>query len=129
MACEDLYMESPSGSEYEAYGLEQPWEGEASGSSYGDDPYLDGLYDECEAGDFGACRTLYMETPVGSEYEAAGREGQTELGTYGNDHYFDSLYEDCEDGETEACEDLYAEAPLDSEYEKFGLEQLSERSN
>ncbi len=41
---------------------------------YGSDAYLDGLYDECEAGDAVACEDLYMESPVGSEYEAYGLE-------------------------------------------------------
>lgn len=70
VACEDLYIESPANSEYETFALSQPWPGETeSATSYGDDPYLDGLYDDCESGDYGACEDLYMASPVNSEYE------------------------------------------------------------
>lgn len=41
-------------------------------ATYGSDPYLDGLWDECEAGDMGACDDLYMASPFGSEYEEFG---------------------------------------------------------
>lgn len=48
-----------------------------SGSSgaahtYGDDSYLDGLWDACEQGDGEACDDLYLESPVGSDYEHFG---------------------------------------------------------
>jgi hypothetical protein len=36
---------------------------------YGDDPYFDRLWDECEAGDSDACDELYWESPIGSDYE------------------------------------------------------------
>ncbi len=39
---------------------------------YGDDPYLDGLWDACEAGDAAACDQLYWESPEGSDYEWYG---------------------------------------------------------
>lgn len=49
--------------------------------SYGDDPYLDQLWDECEAGDMVACDDLFLLSRLGSEYEefadncgTAGRE-------------------------------------------------------
>lgn len=42
--------------------------------AYGSDPRLDGLYDECAAGDESACEDLYWESPVGSEYEAFAEE-------------------------------------------------------
>ena len=40
--------------------------------TYGDDPYLDRLWDDCSAGDMLACEDLYWESPVGSEYEDFG---------------------------------------------------------
>lgn len=44
------------------------------GQAYGDNPTLDALWDECEAGDRTACRDLYMHSEFGSEYEAFGQE-------------------------------------------------------
>ena len=41
-------------------------------STYGDDPYLDRLWDACEAGDGQACDDLYLESPLGSGYEEFG---------------------------------------------------------
>jgi hypothetical protein len=40
--------------------------------TYGDDPYFDGLWDDCAAGDGQACDTLFQESPVDSEYEEFG---------------------------------------------------------
>ena len=42
------------------------------GEAYGDDPALDALWDACEAGDAQACDDLYMDSPLGSEYEEFG---------------------------------------------------------
>ncbi|QGG94980.1 DUF2510 domain-containing protein [Actinomarinicola tropica] len=52
--------------------------------TYGDDPSLDVLWEECEAGDGAACDDLYMESPVGSEYEEFGRScgGRQEDGSF-----------------------------------------------
>jgi multidrug efflux pump subunit AcrA (membrane-fusion protein) len=38
--------------------------------SYGDDPALDALYDECTNGSSSSCDELFFASPVGSEYEA-----------------------------------------------------------
>lgn len=46
--------------------------GAAVGVNYGDNPWLDGLYDDCGAGDGAACDRLYLVSPVGSEYELYG---------------------------------------------------------
>ncbi len=46
--------------------------GASDRGSYGSDPALDRLYDECEAGNFASCDKLYMDSPTGSEYEAFG---------------------------------------------------------
>ena len=40
--------------------------------AYGDDPHLDALWDDCEAGDMVACDDLYFVSPRGSDYEAFG---------------------------------------------------------
>ncbi|MFW7414406.1 hypothetical protein [Demequina sp. SO4-18] len=44
----------------------------AEGGAYGDDAYLDGLWDQCAVGDDAACDDLYQESPYGSEYEEFG---------------------------------------------------------
>ncbi len=40
--------------------------------AYGSDPVLDGLYDDCAAGDMDACDTLFADSPFDSEYETFG---------------------------------------------------------
>lgn len=81
-ACDDLYWNSPIGSEYEEFGStcggteSQSW-GSCDGANnsfstnntYGSDPELDALYDACEGGDMAACDDLYWDSPIGSEYE------------------------------------------------------------
>lgn len=52
---------------------------ETSQSTYGDDPYLDGLWDACDQGDMVACDDLFNESPLGSDYESFG-ESCGELG-------------------------------------------------
>ncbi len=42
------------------------------GRAYGDDADLDRLWDACAAGDALSCDDLYLESPVGSEYEEYG---------------------------------------------------------
>ena len=44
----------------------------SSGGNYGDDPYLDNLYDQCAAGDNQACDDLFWQSPSDSEYEEFG---------------------------------------------------------
>jgi hypothetical protein len=93
-----FYAQSPYGSEYERFGstcgdteketwgscewLEEDWEWDdpdewqeeewEEPEDYGDDPYLDGLWDDCAAGDMGSCDSLYVEAPYGSAYEEFG---------------------------------------------------------
>jgi hypothetical protein len=97
-ACDDLYFQSPVGSEYEDFGdtcgnRQAPGEYCAVGASgeqtsdestsgrgstsgepfaYGDDAALDALWDACESGDMQACDDLYFDSPFGSEYEDFG---------------------------------------------------------
>jgi hypothetical protein len=40
--------------------------------TYGDDAELDALWDSCADGDDAACDQLYLESPLGSAYEAFG---------------------------------------------------------
>jgi hypothetical protein len=40
--------------------------------SYGDDPELDLLWDQCEAGQMSSCSDLYYGSPWGSDYEEFG---------------------------------------------------------
>ena len=77
-ACDELYWQSPIGSEYEAFGQENGSIGSDGGlfgsdaDTYGDDPALDALWDACDEGDVDACDELYWQSPIGSEYEAFG---------------------------------------------------------
>ncbi|WP_161784021.1 hypothetical protein, partial [Cellulomonas carbonis] len=79
-ACDDLYWDSPIGSQYEDFGstcggTTAETEGGCSVAgtqTYGDDAELDALWDACAAGDGSACQDLYFEAPIGSEYETFG---------------------------------------------------------
>ncbi|MEM9611049.1 MAG: hypothetical protein AAGA99_26820, partial [Actinomycetota bacterium] len=112
-ACDELYLTSPFGSDYEAFGstcgetstetfggcaLPQGGADDdaAAGDTdvvtdnpsdamfYGDDPALDALWDSCAAGDLDACDTLYLTSPFGSDYEAFGSTcGETQGDTFG----------------------------------------------
>ncbi|MFN2345594.1 MAG: hypothetical protein ABR616_07750 [Dermatophilaceae bacterium] len=42
--------------------------------SYGSDPALDRLQDDCAAGDMDACDDLFWESPYGSDYEAFAQD-------------------------------------------------------
>src|SRR5699024_7797736 len=46
--------------------------------SYGDDAFLDMLWDGCAAGDMVACDDLFVESPLWSEYEDFGYECGTQ---------------------------------------------------
>jgi hypothetical protein len=168
-ACDELFNDSPIGSEYEDFGdtcgnrqaggtgvycVESFGGGDASTqddsggepNAYGDDPYFDGLWDACEGGDMQACDDLFMESPFDSEYETFGdtcgnrqvggtgvycvdslggdssSQGDTggEPNAYGDDPYLDGLWDACAGGDMQACDDLFMESPFDSEYETFG---------
>ncbi len=149
-ACDDLYLESPTGSDYEAFGatcgnrtdgsrwcVDEDLSGISGGdiNGYGDDPTLDALWDDCAGGDMTACDALYTESPMGSEYEAFGDTcgNRTPGGTwcvdetidggscsYGDDPALDALWDACAGGDMQACDDLYAQSPAGSECEAFG---------
>jgi S1-C subfamily serine protease len=86
-ACDDLYAEAPIGSEYESFGATCgettegnglcDWDdgfagGAESPTRYGDDPYLDDLWNACADGDLDSCDTLYYDSEIGSDYEEFG---------------------------------------------------------
>lgn len=157
-ACDQLYWRSSYGSEYESVaatcgGLQaEPVPGRCawlaeSGAfedtelpwTFGDDPRLDELWTACEAGYMRACDELYLDAPVGSEYERFGATcgdtgsgfGSCELDreqpepaeppmTYGDDPYLDVLWDECEQGNLASCDALYFSSEEGSEYEEFG---------
>lgn len=116
--------------------------------SYGDDPALDALWDACEAEDWQACDDLYMQAPLGSEYESFGdtcgnrtdgtsmcvdeyadpieepteepTEPSGDAQSYGDDAYYDSLWDMCAAGDPFSCDELYLTSPVGSDYEAFG---------
>lgn len=138
-ACDQLYLDSASGSEYEAFGLDCGGRGRPDGMSrcdptygtYGTDADLDALYDLCAGGANYACDDLWRKSPVNSEYETfaaecAGRgrvSGTTwcteNYGAYGTHPDMDALYDLCAGGDNSACDDLYFASPGGSEYEEF----------
>lgn len=70
---------SGSGSQNEQGSQDQT----AQPGEYGSDSYLDDLYDSCESGEDAACEDLYLNSPVGSEYEAfAMEQGGDDFGGY-----------------------------------------------
>ncbi|MBX9246071.1 hypothetical protein ICW40_14810 [Actinotalea ferrariae] len=102
-ACDDLYMESPRGSEYEAFG--DSCGGRTDGGTYcttefGTDGGTDGGTDEGE--------------------EGTDEGGASDPNAYGDDPELDALWDQCAAGDGAACDDLYISAPLGSEYEEFG---------
>ncbi|MEO0492736.1 MAG: hypothetical protein AAF081_04890 [Actinomycetota bacterium] len=94
-SCDELWFESPFGSGYEAFGATcgEREESERFGNcdsdepmSYGEDPVLDGLWDDCAAGDFVACDDLWLDSPIGSDYESFA----STCGALSEEQYFGS---------------------------------------
>ncbi|MBT5848805.1 MAG: hypothetical protein HOH36_00035 [Acidimicrobiaceae bacterium] len=137
-ACDELYLMSPGGSQYEDFGsscgyTQEPTYGGCvlEATSFGDDVYLDGIYKTCADGDLYACDELYLMSPGGSQYEDFGSScGYTqeptyggcvpEATSYGDDAYLNRIHDDCAEGNLYACDKLYEIAPFGSEYEDFG---------
>ena len=86
-ACDELYFESNSGTDYEFFGdtcggLQAEGSGnlcaEVFGAdnvlegTFGADPVLDALYESCGDGDLSACDELYFEASPDSEYAVFG---------------------------------------------------------
>ena len=102
-ACDDLYFQSPVGSEYESFG--------------------DTCGNRQEAGEYcadGASGASTSDESTGDQ--TTGGEGSTsgEPFAYGDDAALDALWDSCEAGDMQACDDLYFESPVGSEYESFG---------
>lgn len=99
-ACDELYWESPYGSDEEAFAMTC---GETLPSQSG-----------------GSCveraeeSTSTPSTTVPGEAPASGE-------TYGSDPELDVLWDGCANGDAIACDDLYWASPLDSDYERFAL--------
>lgn len=90
--------------------------------SYGDDPALDELQDDCVAGDMAACDSLYWSAGFGSAYESVATScgGLVEDPVYGMcEYYAEQAAEDaaaqsavsrlvntCEAGDMSACDEL-----------------------
>jgi hypothetical protein len=101
------------------------------GSTYGDNPALDALWDACQAGAMASCDELYSTSEIGSEYETFGatcgqQEPNSSGGTcdipfsYGDNTDLDALWDACEAGDGASCDKLYFDSPVGSVYETFG---------
>lgn len=115
-----------------------PSETRADSGTYGSDPELDKLWDECAAESFESCDDLYLTAAAGSDYEqfgaTCGNRGDgygscallggvsnpAEEGAFGSDVGLDLLWTECEGGDMTACDDLYLGSPVGSQYEEFG---------
>lgn len=116
--------------------------GVEEGEEYGDNPVLDALWDDCEAGDGLACDDLFFSSGTGTAYETFGltcgerytearapelceeeldgapvREGVRR----GDDAVLDRLWDGCAAGDGVDCDELYASAEEGSDYAEFGL--------
>lgn len=138
-ACDSLLAEASPDTEYSWFGgtCGERTDGGGECSSrggadspytYGDDAYLDRLWDGCNAEDFAACGELYEFSPVGSEYEQFGGTcgWRTEFPQvceplFSGAGEIDALWGACASGEMEACWNLYLVSPSGSESEAFGL--------
>lgn len=92
-SCDELFLESPSNSVYEAFG----W------TCGGREPST-------------SCDELFGTTPVGAaDLPAEGSPAP------GDDAVLDALWTGCSDGDADACFQLFYDAPIDSVYEGWGL--------
>lgn len=89
-ACDDLYWDSPLGSDYEEFGdtcggrttglqfcVDELGGGvEPENMTRGSSITLDLLWDSCAGGSAEACDVLYWESPIGSEYESFAQDNR-----------------------------------------------------
>lgn len=85
-SCDDLFLASPMGSEYEAFGAtcgsigepaggtcaQQPPVDEDGPQGFGDHAGFDALFAACAQDVYDACDDLWAMSPIGSDYEAFG---------------------------------------------------------
>ncbi|WP_298806308.1 hypothetical protein [uncultured Pseudokineococcus sp.] len=118
------------------FGLEE-------GERYGDNPVLDALWDDCEAGDGLACDDLFDSSGFGTAYETFGLtcgkrfteasapewcedelDGATRVrddARPADDAVLDRLRDGCAEGDGVDCDELYALAEEGSDDERFGV--------
>lgn len=146
-ACDDLYWRTFG--LYELFsqtcGGRAPYHPNSGGScesrmdltgptAYGDDDYLDSLWETCEEGDDFSCDVLAGSAPLGSAYVDFGHgcggrravasdracQNPDEPFTHGDDPELDDLWDGCVAGDGDACSDLWFESPIGSVYETVG---------
>ena len=113
--------------------------------TYGDDPDLDHLWDQCSAEGTAVCDDLYNRSPERSEYEAfadtcggrgpvrvscapdanggstpSGGQNPRDPQHYGDSTALDQLWDQCAGGDGQACAALAFQAPAGSDYATFG---------
>lgn len=103
---------------------------------YGDNPRLDRMYSECEAGDDRVCDLLYFNSNAGSDYSAltddcAGRglldsgfcSPGISVGSEGIAVLDDlaAMSDECQAGDNTACDLLFMLAPIGSDAEEVGF--------
>tara|TARA_B100000085_G_C18511861_1_gene500001 strand:- start:288 stop:1436 length:1149 start_codon:yes stop_codon:yes gene_type:complete len=144
-ACNDLFLQSNETSEYSFFAalcgfrdcvipISETFENDTPETDipffYGEDDFLDNLYDQCADGNDEACDDLFWQSVGGSQYgnfalTCGGRGCQIPMDgrsmNYGDNAYLDNLYDQCADGNDQACNDLYFQSFGGSEYEEFAL--------
>lgn len=98
-ACDDLYWQSPGGSDYESFGF------------------------SCGGRTIDVCSTVLGDDSGGVDVLEDGEVPGPAAGSPppGTDAELDALWISCDGGSAEACDDLYFESPLGSDYEAFGF--------
>ena len=121
--------------------LQAPSNFDSTDAPPGNDPVLDGYWQECGLGDAKACDNLFYSAPHGSDYEqfafsCGGRRNMDcslllgvdqpdgELSPLtpppGDDEKLDELWTNCSEGSTSSCGELRLIATSGSLYSQFG---------
>jgi hypothetical protein len=103
-ACDDLYYDSPVGSDDEEFGRTCGGRTDGYASCTGLD--ADGSTDE-------------QGEDLAEEGDDLTEDGAVAGGSYGDDPELDALWDACEAGSGSACDDLYYTSPGGSAYEEF----------
>ena len=101
-------------------------DGSGEEGSYGSDPELDALYDDCEDGDYAACDELFNDSPSDSEYEDFGDTcgGRNEPAGFCVD-----IYEDGGDDDGGLTDGLTDSADLPEDFEESLADTYEEMFN